>query len=170
VTRFISSPRDGSPRWTTQSPDLEFAAVSPETRAGSRKTGDRPERDRLRDKPQAMAAIPHTPAGPSSSSCSTSEDRVPIMKDDKRAAEALDRVEAVLKADVITEESKKGTDAEHRTTVWEAVRGYPKAIAWSALFSVAVIMTGYDGQIITSFYAQPAFQRKYGYEYPVGSK
>jgi MFS transporter, SP family, general alpha glucoside:H+ symporter len=91
------------------------------------------------------------------------------MGDHKRAGRALERVDAVLQADIITDESRRATEAEHRATVRDALRGYPNAVAWSAFFSIAVIMTGYDCQIITSFYAQPAFQRKYGYEYPPGS-
>jgi hypothetical protein len=73
----------------------------------------------------------------------------------KRDALPVDRVEAVIKAVDIAEASKQATEVEHHTTVWEAARAYPKAIAWSAFFSIAVIMTGYDCQIITSFFAQP---------------
>ena len=54
------------------------------------------------------------------------------------------------------------TVIEHETGFWEAVGQYPAAAFWSAFFCIAVIMAGFDAQIITSFYALPAFQRKYG--------
>ncbi|KAK2591329.1 hypothetical protein QQS21_010982 [Conoideocrella luteorostrata] len=54
------------------------------------------------------------------------------------------------------------TVAEHELGFWQAVRMYPKATFWSMFFCIAVIMAGFDGQIITSFYALPAFQAKYG--------
>lgn len=54
------------------------------------------------------------------------------------------------------------TRIEHETGFWKAARQYPAATFWSAFFCIAVIMAGFDAQIITSFYALPAFQRKYG--------
>lgn len=37
--------------------------------------------------------------------------------------------------------------------VWEAVKLYPKAVAWSVLVSTALIMEGYDLVVIGSFFA-----------------
>lgn len=54
------------------------------------------------------------------------------------------------------------TVAEHQLGFWAAVRMYPKATFWAMFFCIAVVMAGFDGQIITSFYALPAFQLKYG--------
>ncbi|KAL2019076.1 hypothetical protein VTK56DRAFT_10107 [Thermocarpiscus australiensis] len=54
------------------------------------------------------------------------------------------------------------TEAEHALGFWPAIRQYPKATFWSMFFCLAVVMAGYDAQIITSFYALPAFQQKYG--------
>ncbi|KND88082.1 Maltose permease MAL31 [Tolypocladium ophioglossoides CBS 100239] len=60
------------------------------------------------------------------------------------------------------DETRDITAAEHELGFWEAVRKYPKATFWSMFFCIAVIMAGFDAQIITSFYALPAFQQKYG--------
>lgn len=57
------------------------------------------------------------------------------------------------------------TIAEHELGFWEAVKQYPSAVLWALFFCIAVIMAGFDAQMITSFYALPAFQRKFGYEY-----
>lgn len=54
------------------------------------------------------------------------------------------------------------TVVEHELGFWRAVCMYPKATFWAMFFCIAVVMAGFDGQIITSFYALPAFQRKYG--------
>ena len=54
------------------------------------------------------------------------------------------------------------TAIEHKLKFWDAVKQYPSATFWSYFFGVAVIMAGFDAQIITSFYALPAFQNKYG--------
>ncbi|KAG6006882.1 hypothetical protein E4U21_006601 [Claviceps maximensis] len=54
------------------------------------------------------------------------------------------------------------TEIEHELGFWSAVQMYPQATFWAMFFCTAVVMTGFDAQIITSFYALPAFQRKYG--------
>lgn len=54
------------------------------------------------------------------------------------------------------------TEAEHELGFWQAIGMYPQATFWSMFFCIAVVMAGFDAQIITSFYALPAFQRKYG--------
>ncbi|KAL2167345.1 hypothetical protein VTG60DRAFT_1378 [Thermothelomyces hinnuleus] len=60
------------------------------------------------------------------------------------------------------EATREITAAEHALGFWLAIQQYPKATLWSMFFCLAVVMAGYDAQIITSFYALPAFQRKYG--------
>ncbi|KAG6129566.1 hypothetical protein E4U22_004527 [Claviceps purpurea] len=54
------------------------------------------------------------------------------------------------------------TEMEHELGFWHAVQMYPQATFWAMFFCIAVVMAGFDAQIITSFYALPAFQRKYG--------
>lgn len=54
------------------------------------------------------------------------------------------------------------TSTEHDLKFWEAVRQYPTAVFWALLFCIAVIMAGFDAQLVTSFYALPAFQQRFG--------
>ena len=79
-------------------------------------------------------------------------------------------------ADVAQVDFKKGTlleiDAtreitatEHELKFWDAVRQYPAAVFWAMFFCIAVIMAGFDAQLVTSFYALPAFQQRFGYEF-----
>lgn len=57
------------------------------------------------------------------------------------------------------------TTVEHELGFWAAVKQYPTAVFWALFFCIAVIMAGFDAQIITSFYALPAFQQRFGYEF-----
>ncbi|KAH7025037.1 general substrate transporter [Microdochium trichocladiopsis] len=64
--------------------------------------------------------------------------------------------------------AKQAADDEHNLGFREAVRRYPKAVAWSVLVSTAIIMEGYDIVLISSFFAQPSFRQRYG-EYDPGT-
>jgi SP family general alpha glucoside:H+ symporter-like MFS transporter len=57
------------------------------------------------------------------------------------------------------------TEIEHRMTFLEGLKLYPKALGWSAFFSLGVIMTAFDPQILGSMFATPAFQKDFGYLY-----
>ncbi|SCZ88768.1 BZ3500_MvSof-1268-A1-R1_Chr2-1g04625 [Microbotryum saponariae] len=58
---------------------------------------------------------------------------------------------------------------ERHMTMWQAVKAYPYACGWSMLFSTAIVMEGFDLTMINSFFALPAFQRKFGVQLPDGS-
>ncbi|CAI7603080.1 unnamed protein product [Penicillium viridicatum] len=61
-----------------------------------------------------------------------------------------------------TTEAHAAIEKEHNMTAMEALKLYPKAVAWSLLLSCAIIMEGYDVVLIGSFFAYPAFNMKYG--------
>ncbi|KAL2070027.1 hypothetical protein VTL71DRAFT_14707 [Oculimacula yallundae] len=65
----------------------------------------------------------------------------------------------------IGEEARQATEIEHEMTFMQAVKLYPSAIGWSAFFSLGVIMTAFDPQLLGSLYATPAFQQDFGYLY-----
>lgn len=64
--------------------------------------------------------------------------------------------------DVLLDEAKRATDAEHDMTVRQAFKHHKKAIFWSMVLSATIIMEGYDNILMSSFYAYPSFQKKYG--------
>ncbi len=68
-----------------------------------------------------------------------------------------------VSAKEIGEEARRATDIQHHMSFREGIRLYPKAMAWSAFFSLGVIMTAFDPQLLGSLYAEPAFQRDFGY-------
>lgn len=54
------------------------------------------------------------------------------------------------------------TDIEHQLSIREAFRRYNRAVMWSILISLTVIMEGYDNTLLNSFMGYPAFRKKYG--------
>ncbi|KAL0945005.1 MFS maltose permease [Colletotrichum truncatum] len=51
---------------------------------------------------------------------------------------------------------------ERQMTVRESFRFWPKAILFSFIISLAIIMEGYDTNLMSNFYVFPAFQKRYG--------
>lgn len=93
------------------------------------------------------------------------KERVDVQHDDHKIMDDTPRADGRgLKRDDILEidATRAITEAEHALEFWPAIRQYPRATFWSMFFCLAVVMAGYDAQIITSFYALPAFQQKYG--------
>ncbi|KAI1460990.1 sugar transporter [Annulohypoxylon moriforme] len=59
-------------------------------------------------------------------------------------------------------DAKQATDDEHSQTLWQGLRENRKAVFWSLLLSMTIIMEGYDGILIGNFFAYPEFQKKFG--------
>jgi len=65
--------------------------------------------------------------------------------------------------------ARSATEQEHNMTFMQAIKLYPKAMAWSILLSTAIVMEGYDVVLIGSFYALPQFNEKYGVQLADGT-
>lgn len=65
-------------------------------------------------------------------------------------------------------QGQQAAKKEQSMTLWEAVKLYPKAVGWSVLLSSTLIMEGYDLALLSSMYASPAFNQKFGVEGPDG--
>lgn len=63
--------------------------------------------------------------------------------------------------------AKIATEVEHQLTTREAFKVYKKAVFWSVIVSMGIIMDSYDSQLMGNFYALPEFQRQFGQ--PVGT-
>ncbi len=72
--------------------------------------------------------------------------------------EAYDGIERAF----TVERARDATLVEHTLTVKDAFKLYRPAIGWSFLFSLGVIMAGFDPQIISTLVAIPRFQRDFG--------
>lgn len=62
-------------------------------------------------------------------------------------------------------DAKHATDEEHAQTLWQALRGNRKAVFWSVMISMSIIMEGYDNILMGDFFVYPTFRRKYGQDY-----
>lgn len=65
--------------------------------------------------------------------------------------------------------ARAATDNERKMTLLQGIRLYPKAVAWSILISTCIVMEGYDVCLLSSFYALPQFNKKYGELLPDGT-
>ncbi|KAI0479435.1 sugar transporter-like protein [Xylariaceae sp. FL0804] len=62
-------------------------------------------------------------------------------------------------------EARLATDHEHEQTLWQAVKENRKAVLWSMLISMTIIMEGYDVILMSTFFAYPEFNKKFGKYY-----
>lgn len=69
----------------------------------------------------------------------------------------------------LLEKAKKATEEEHKMTLWQGVKLYPKAVAWSLIISTCIAMEGYDVCLLSTFYSFDQFNRKYGKQLPDGT-
>ncbi|KAL6229535.1 hypothetical protein BDW75DRAFT_249581 [Aspergillus navahoensis] len=77
---------------------------------------------------------------------------------------AAHHVEDTLGAGAIIE-AKQAADEEHAQTLWRALKDNRKAVAWSVLISMSIIMEGYDTILMGNFFGYPTFQKKFGQDY-----
>ncbi|WYZ43180.1 hypothetical protein EsH8_VI_000879 [Colletotrichum jinshuiense] len=59
-------------------------------------------------------------------------------------------------------EAKQASDEEHAQTLMQALSQNRKAVLWSVLISMSIVMEGYDVILINNFFAYPEFKKKYG--------
>ncbi|KAH7160990.1 alpha glucoside transporter [Dactylonectria macrodidyma] len=64
----------------------------------------------------------------------------------------------------IPEGTAVAVDTERGMTVKDSLRLWPKAIIFSFLISLAIIMEGYDTSLMSNFWAYPAFVERFGDE------
>jgi SP family general alpha glucoside:H+ symporter-like MFS transporter len=75
------------------------------------------------------------------------------------AADELQKSNAMVD---ITLGAKSASDKEHKMTLMQGIRLYPKAVIFSFIISTCIAMEGYDVCLVNNFYAFPPFNRKYG--------
>lgn len=58
--------------------------------------------------------------------------------------------------------ARQATEVEHSLSIAEAIKMYPKAVFWSCVVSLVIIMDGYDTALIGSLFAFPDFRQRFG--------
>ena len=69
----------------------------------------------------------------------------------------------------LSHDAETATALEKNMGVIEAIRKYPKAVAFSMTLSLCVIMEGYDTALLGSFYGLPQFRERFGIRLADGS-
>lgn len=83
---------------------------------------------------------------------------------DESLKHGAQQVEEVMGHNAIVE-AKHASDNEHEETLKAALRNHWKAILWSMVLSMSIVMEGYDTILMSSFFAYPSFAHKYGQDY-----
>lgn len=78
----------------------------------------------------------------------------------RSAIQDLETQAADLKAYV--NDAKHATIVEHDLSLWKALKSYRKAVMWSFIYSMLIVMESYDGAFIGSLYAQQTFNKRFG--------
>lgn len=63
---------------------------------------------------------------------------------------------------VVLDQARQATLQQHDLTLSQAFKYYRPAIGWSLLFSLGVIMAGFDPQLVGTLIAIPTFQQNFG--------
>ncbi|CAI5760526.1 unnamed protein product [Candida verbasci] len=66
----------------------------------------------------------------------------------------------------LSNEARNEDLRDKKMTFKEGFRMFPKAIMWSMIISTAIIMEAYDSNLLSNFYAYPAFAERFGVYYP----
>jgi SP family general alpha glucoside:H+ symporter-like MFS transporter len=85
------------------------------------------------------------------------------MEEPKPAVEDMSPETGVSTKEEIGEQSRLATEMEHQMSFLEACKLYPAAVGWSIFFSIGVVMTAFDPQLLGNLYATSAFQKDFGY-------
>ncbi|KAK4065097.1 uncharacterized protein Triagg1_8733 [Trichoderma aggressivum f. europaeum] len=59
-------------------------------------------------------------------------------------------------------DAKHASDEEHSQTLLQALKSNRKAVFWSMMISMSIIMEGYDTILMGNFFGYPEFAKKYG--------
>lgn len=69
----------------------------------------------------------------------------------------------------IVKGARDARNVEHNLSLRDAFTAYRPAIGWAFVFSLGVIMAGFDPQLVGTLIAIPQFQHDFGVELPDGS-
>lgn len=83
---------------------------------------------------------------------------------DESLKHGAQHVEEITGSNAIAE-AKHASDNEHDETLKTALKNHWKAVLWSMVLSMSIVMEGYDTILMSSFFAYPSFANKYGQYY-----
>ncbi|KZZ99640.1 Mrt transporter [Moelleriella libera RCEF 2490] len=69
----------------------------------------------------------------------------------------------------LVQEAQAATEAEHNLGLLKSFKLYKKACLWSVFLSTCLVMEGFDLVLLSTLFAYPPFQKKFGVEQPDGT-
>ncbi|KKY34503.1 putative mfs sugar transporter [Diaporthe ampelina] len=78
------------------------------------------------------------------------------------AQKAADHALEEKLGDTALHEAKQATEDEHAQTLFQAFSQNRRAVLWSVMISLSIVMEGYDTILMGNFFAYPEFQKKFG--------
>jgi SP family general alpha glucoside:H+ symporter-like MFS transporter len=94
---------------------------------------------------------------------------LPDNHPNKNAIEVLWLPRGSHSSDDTGEKVRRALNNEKDMTILGCCKQFPKAIFWSLLLFLTVVMEGYDKSLVAGFVAFPAFRRRYGELYETES-
>ncbi|KAF4946745.1 hypothetical protein FGADI_10949 [Fusarium gaditjirri] len=91
-------------------------------------------------------------------------------KSDSIDAHALESqaVGGLMKMEDIAKDTHAANQDQNNTSVHQFFKQYPKAVAFSLILSLCIVMEAYDPSLIGNFYGLPQFRKRFGEHLPNG--
>ncbi|USP79022.1 hypothetical protein yc1106_06296 [Curvularia clavata] len=80
----------------------------------------------------------------------------------------ISMLDSITPVDSSTTATETNADAERAMSLRQGIRLYPKAIAWSVLISMALIMEGYSTILVPNLFSMDTFKKEFGDIQPSG--
>ncbi|KAH6949061.1 hypothetical protein DER45DRAFT_495312 [Fusarium avenaceum] len=71
-------------------------------------------------------------------------------------------VEGLMKMEHVVEDARVATQDQKNTSVYQSFKEYPKAVGFSLVLSLCIVMEAYDTSLIGNFYGLPQFRKRFG--------
>ncbi|WQF84625.1 Putative major facilitator, sugar transporter, major facilitator superfamily [Colletotrichum destructivum] len=91
----------------------------------------------------------------------------PSRKGHSKSADPVSTVESqtvpeLMKMEHVAYDAQAATDDQKNAGVRQSLREYPKAVGFSMVLSLCIVMEAYDTSLIGNFYGLPQFRRRFG--------
>lgn len=70
--------------------------------------------------------------------------------------------DCLSKMGYVSQDAQAATEYQKNMSVFESFKAYPKAVGFSMVLSLCIVMEAYDTSLIGNFYGFPQFNRRFG--------
>lgn len=114
------------------------------------------------------SGLRHIPTRKSAASEVNTKSSMGELKDAKSVGRNLEQVDSAVLLDrgIEAQGAEHASKLEHEMTTMQAIKSEWRAVLWSVVISMSVVMQGYDNSLIGNFFGYPAFKENLGNFYP----